>query len=240
MGFLSEQRPGREPFLRAPAIVIVLIGVLVVAYLLRAYGPAAFDTIMSEYGVLVPLVYSPAGMHAAGYTSATLGEQLLPPVGHLFLHAGLMHLAINCLWLLAFAPVVARRFGSIGFLLFFLLCGLGGAAAFVAIMWGQNAGAIGASGAISGLMAAALRMLNVREPWLNQKTLPLAPVFSRQILTFTVLWMAINLASGLVGVGPTGGFQSIAWQDHLGGFLTGLLLAGPFDRFFNTAGRRTA
>ena len=133
MAFFQEQRPAREPFLRAPAVVLVLIGVLIVLHLLRAYGPPVFDAVMTEYGVLIPLVYSPAGMHAAGYTSATLGEQLLPPIGHMFLHANLMHLAINCVWMLAFAPVVARRFGSAGFLLFFILCGLGGAAARVIV-----------------------------------------------------------------------------------------------------------
>jgi membrane associated rhomboid family serine protease len=236
MAFLLEERPAREPFLRVPAVVVVLIGVLVVAYLLRAYGPAVFDATMTGYGVLIPLVYSPSGMHAAGYTSATLAEQLLPPIGHIFLHANFTHLAINCVWLLAFAPVVARRFGSFGF----LLCGLAGAAAFVAIMWGQNAGAIGASGAISGLMAAAFRMLRVREPWLDQRAQPLTPILSRQVLTIAALWMGLNLVTGLVGAGPTGGFQSIAWQDHLGGFVAGLLLAGPFDRYFNTAARRAA
>jgi membrane associated rhomboid family serine protease len=234
MAFFQEERPARAPFLNAPAVVIALIGALIAAHALRVLGPAWIADPMVQYGILNPAVYSPAALHKMGFGSVSLALQLLPPIGHLFLHANIMHLAINSVWLLAFGPVVARRFGPVGFLILFLLCGIAGAAAFVLIQWGQDAGAIGASGAISGLMAAAIRMLRMREPWLNAAALPLTPIRSRQVMSFTVIWMALNLATGLIGIGPTGSFQAIAWQDHLGGFLAGLLLAGPFDRLFGT------
>ena len=233
MAFFQEERPTRAPFLNAPAVVIVLIGALIAAHLLRVLGPFWIADPMVEYGVLNPAVYSPAGLHKMGFDSVALGLRLLPPVGHIFLHANIMHLAINCVWLLAFGPVVARRFGPVGFLLLFLLCGIAGAATFVVFLWGHDAGAVGASGAISGLMAAAIRMLRMREPWLNAATLPLTPIRSPQVMSFTVVWMALNLATGLIGTTLTGGLP-IAWQDHLGGFLAGLFLAGPFDRVFGT------
>ena len=46
---------------------------------------------------------------------------------------------------------------------------------------------------------------------------------------FSVVWGAINLLAGLTGLGMGGENSLIAWQAHLGGFLAGLLLCGPFD-----------
>ena len=88
----------------------------------------------------------------------------------------------------------------------------------------------GASGAISGLMAAGLRLLPSQAPWAHAGEEKLAPIFSRQILVFTLIWMAINLVAGLTGLGVGGEAGLIAWQAHLGGYLAGLLLAGPFDQ----------
>ena len=137
---------------------------------------------------------------------------------------------MNCLWLLAFGPVVARRFGALLFLPFFLVCGAIGAATYLAFNWGSTAPVIGASGAISGLMAAGIRMLPLPLYLGGPRSQGLSPIFSRQILLFTVLWMGINLVFGLTGVGGVGSeVRLIAWQAHVGGFLAGLLLAGIFD-----------
>jgi membrane associated rhomboid family serine protease len=88
---------------------------------------------------------------------------------------------------------------------------------------------VGASGAISGLMAAALRMLPGQTPWAVPEGAPLAPILSRQILIFSGVWAAINLLAGMTGFGMGGESGLIAWQAHLGGFVAGLLLCGPFD-----------
>lgn len=237
MAFFQETRPTREPFLRAPASVVVLIGVLVVAHVARVLAPAAVqDAILNDYA-LDPVVYSAKALAALGAATPSLFARLVPPFSYTFLHANFTHLAFNCLWLLVFGPVVARRYGAPAFYVFFFLCGLAGAACFVGLDWGQNIGAIGASGAISGLMGASIRMLRVREPWLIGATLPLAPLLSNQVLMFSAVWLAVNLITGIVGLGPTGILQPIAWQDHLGGYLAGLLLAGPFDEFFGPARR---
>ena len=67
-----------------------------------------------------------------------------------------MHLLINSAWFLAFATPVARRIGPVRFLAFFLLCGVGGALLYLPF---NSAPMVGASGAISGLMGAAMRFL---------------------------------------------------------------------------------
>jgi membrane associated rhomboid family serine protease len=125
---------------------------------------------------------------------------------------------------------VARRFGALLFLLFFIVCGLAGAGTHLLFNWGDTVPVIGASGAISGLMAAGLRMLPGQLPWAMPGQTPLAPIFSRQIITFSLIWAGVNLLAGLTGLGMGGESGLIAWQAHLGGYLAGLLLSGPFDR----------
>lgn len=236
MAFFQEA-PAREPFLRVPASVVVLIAALAAAHAARVLAPdAVSERLLNDYA-LNPALYSAQALKALGAATPPLLDRVAPLFGHMFLHGNLTHLAINCVWLLAFGPVVARRFGAAAFFLFFFLCGLAGAACFVALDWGANIGAIGASGAISGLMGGAIRMMRIREPYLNVATLPLEPLFSRQVLLFSAVWMLVNFVTGLFGLGLSGSMTAIAWQDHMGGYIAGLLLAGPFEHFVGYAAK---
>jgi membrane associated rhomboid family serine protease len=178
----------------------------------------------------IPARYSPAFLAAHNADPGGWLAQGVPFVSYMALHNDMTHLIINSLWLLAFGPIVARRFGGFLFLLFFLACGVAGALTHLAFNWGSLVPVIGASGAISGLMAAGLRLLPSQAPWARGGAEEMAPIFSRQILAFTAIWMAINLVAGLTGLGVGGETGQIAWQAHLGGYLAGLFLAGPFDR----------
>jgi membrane associated rhomboid family serine protease len=232
MAFLQSQPP-RQPFFRAPPVVLWLIGGLALAHAARMLVPAAgSDNTLYEYA-LVPARYSHALLdsHMGLNLSwpGTVWERTVPFVSYMALHNDWTHLAINCLWLLAFGPIVARRFGALLFLVFFIVCGVAGAGAYLAFNWASPVPVVGASGAISGLMAAAMRMLPGQVPWAVPGETPLAPIFSRPILVFSAVWAAINLLAGLTGLGMAGEGGLVAWQAHLGGFLAGLLLCGPFD-----------
>lgn len=221
MAFL-QSAPPREPFLRAPASVIWLIAALVAAHIARVAAPAPWpDTILSDYA-FVP----------ARYGAGDLSGFALGLLTHMFLHFDWTHLGVNCLWLLAFGPIVARRYGPVRFLLFFALCGIAGALAFAAMDWNADIALIGASGAISGLMAAGIRLYPWQVPTSRRGG---AAILSRPILIFTGTWLVANSLLGLTGVGVDGHWQPVAWQAHLGGYFCGLLLAGWFD-----PGRRTA
>jgi membrane associated rhomboid family serine protease len=229
MAFL-QSAPPRQPFFRAPPVVLWLIGVLAALHLARVTQPGnRADDAVYEFG-LYPLRYSRAFLESHMANPGTVWERAIPFVSYMGLHNDWTHLAINCLWLLAFGPIVARRFGTMLFLLFFAGCGVAGALAYLAFNWGSQVPVVGASGAISGLMAAALRMLPGQTPWAVQDETPLAPLFSRQLLIFTAVWVAINMLTGITGLGMGGESGLIAWQAHLGGFVAGLLLCGPFDR----------
>jgi membrane associated rhomboid family serine protease len=228
MAFLQSQPP-RQPFFRAPAIVLWLIGVLAAAHAARVMvWPARAADMVYAYA-LIPARYSRAFLESHMADPGTVWERAIPFVSYMALHNDWTHLVINCLWLLAFGPVVARRFGSVLFLVFFIVCGVAGAGVYLAFNWASPVPVVGASGAISGLMAAALRMLPGQAPWAAPGEAPLAPVFSRQILMFAAVWAAINLLAGVTGLGMGGESGLIAWQAHLGGFLAGLLLCGAFD-----------
>lgn len=227
MAFLQSPAP-RQPIFHAPAIVLGLIGAFVLAHGARLLASAERQAaILNDYG-FTPARYSAAFLAAHHVDPGAWWEQALPFVSYMALHGSWTHVGANCLWLFAFGPVVARRFGTSLFLLFFLVCGVAGAGAYLALNWGSPDGMIGCSGAVSGLMAAGVRLLPGQSPWARPDEASLAPLFSRQVLMFSLLWLATNLVLGLTGWGMEAGVQ-LAWQAHLGGYVAGLLLAGAFD-----------
>src|SRR5438046_1797317 len=129
MAFLQDSRPPREPLLNAPAIVLWLIAALLATHFLRVALPGDWPDILVERFAFIPTRYSgdPA------FARDTLLDKAFPFVSHIFLHASVAHVTVNSLWLLAFGPVLARRVGSVKFVLFFLLCGIAGAVAHLVI-----------------------------------------------------------------------------------------------------------
>jgi len=210
MAFL-QSTPPREPFLHAPASVLWLIAVMVAVHIAIYFGRV--PDVVLEYLVLIP----------ARFTDGTaLAGQLVPLVGYMFLHGGFMHLTFNCLWLLIFGALVARRYGAVTFLAFFLASGVVAALFYLAFNWGSTVPVIGASGAVSGLMGAGLRMI----PWRGEKpSTRLAPLLSRPIVMFSAVWLVTNAVFGLLGFDG----QTIAWQAHMGGYFFGLVAIGAID-----------
>lgn len=145
---------------------------------------------------------------------------------HLFAHANLLHIGMNSAVLLGFSgPLVwvmgGWPKGAPRFLAFYLLAGLAGAVLYVGLNPGGEIPAVGASGAISGLIGVGARLdrgrllpLGSRELW-------------RRIWDFVkanLILMALFAIPFFLG----GSGMLIAWEGHLGGLLFGLLAAGPF------------
>lgn len=200
MAFLQSE-PSREPFLHAPASVLWLIGIMLGIHLVLSLVPVSELTLLNFE--LVPARYT-QGDSLVGLT--------VPLVSHIFLHGSWGHVAINSLWLLAFGPIIARRYGQGLFFAFFLASGLAGAAGYLLVMWGSTEAAIGASAAIAGLMAGGFRLLR----WPGETPGPrLAPILSRPILMFTAMWVITNVVFAFFG-----GLGEAA--AHIGGYLFGL------------------
>lgn len=237
MAYLKE--PERQPFLRIPAATTGLLVLLVAAHIARVLAPASSAQAIVYNYAFYPARYSHAFLVAHGNHSQSFWDRAIPFVSYNFLHGSFTHLAINCVWLLPFGSLVARRFGALLFFAYFLLCGAAGALAYLFSNWGSIEPMIGASAAISGLMGAGFRVIAAIEANDMQSysqslalaqggELNLAPLFSPRLLLWSALVVAINVLVGRQwGFGP--GAQMIAWQAHLGGYFAGLLLAGPFD-----------
>jgi membrane associated rhomboid family serine protease len=128
----------------------------------------------------------------------------------LFLHASLLHLAINMALLALFGPRLERAIGSHATLALFLLGGLLGGVTQVYATPQSLVPLVGASGAIAALMAAALI---------------LAPGSTPRTLIFTA-WLAAQIAAGvqeLSAINQIGGGTAV-WS-HLGGLAAGVALA---------------
>jgi membrane associated rhomboid family serine protease len=225
MAFLQDTRPSRAPLLNAPPIVLWLIGLLLATHALRVFLPGSLpEDILVEYS-LTPARYA-AVLAQTTHADSVIGV-IVPLITYIFLHADFTHVGVNSLWLLVFGPIVARRLGTLRFLLFFLVCGVAAALVHLTVYWGSPMQVVGASGAVSGLMAAGMRLLYGR---LYGGADGLAPIFSKPILGFSAVWIIANVVSGILRIGVSDDLTLIAWVAHLGGFFAGLILIGPFGR----------
>ena len=155
------------------------------------------------------------------------------PVTHGLLHGDWTHLIVNLVWLAAFGSAVARRLGTGCFLIFMILSTAAGAAAHFLFHQMANTPVIGASGAVSACMGAAVRFafapgqpmdVAVRRPALSL----LQSLQNRSIMTFVVIWFVFNFLAGY-GIIPLSVDGQIAWEAHMGGFLFGWLGFALFD-----------
>jgi membrane associated rhomboid family serine protease len=192
------------------------------------------DDILVEYA-LTPARYAAAFARSVPPEGAF--GLFAPLITYMFLHADFTHVGINSLWLLVFGPIVARRLGTLRFLLFFLLCGIAAALVHLSVYWGSPMQVVGASGAVSGLMAAGMRILYGR---LYGGSGELAPILSKPILGFSAVWIIANVVTGILRIGVSDDLTLIAWVAHLGGFFAGLVLIGPFRRRDGEAPYRSA
>src|SRR5262249_55836313 len=130
---------------------------------------------------------------------------------------------------------------SVRFLAFFAVTAAAGAAFHLLTNFGSVQPMIGASGAISGFMAASVRFAFQRGGPLDllrggdpeAYRVPSVPLLTalrgRRIVVFVGAWFALNILFGLGTLVMPGMEQAIAWQAHIGGFLAGLILFALFD-----------
>jgi membrane associated rhomboid family serine protease len=235
----SEQR--REPIFNVPAVVIVLIVVLGVVHGVREWLlPDEIDRALVWSLAFVPARYDTSAF-TDGILPGGVGAQLWTFFSYALLHADWTHFGFNAVWLLAFASPVARRFGTVRFLLFFAVTIAAGALAYLLAHAGAMAPMIGASAGISGMMGAAARFAfqpgGALDMWhrdrQNADRVPAASLTAAlrnpRVVTFVGVWFGMNLLFGLGSIPFVGENQSIAWEAHVGGFLAGLLLFSAFD-----------
>ena len=201
---------------RKPVVSYALLGAIVLAFLwqLQAGDAAvyAFGLIPARlvHGALLPPQLDWAPAWATVFTS-------------MFLHGGWMHLGGNLLYLWIFGDNVEDALGRGRFVAFYLLCGVAAALVQTVSETTSIVPMIGASGAISGVLGAYLRLFP------HAQVRVLVPLF---IVFYTIrvpawvvlgLWFLFQLASSAMIQPGQGG---VAFFAHIGGFLSGLILVG--------------
>src|SRR5579864_4873812 len=193
-------------------IMLILTNVVVFVYQMTL-PPHSFKAFMTANATIpqrIPEWFS-------GHVSFDVA--FLPLLTSMFLHSGIAHIAGNMLFLWIFGDNVEDFFGHLTYLFFYLVCGIGSGLLHVFFNLGSALPALGASGAISGVMGAYL-ILYPRSRILTLVFIFLVPIPAVIILGW---WFVLQFLAGISSLGmvPTGG---VAVWAHVGGFLLGLLL----------------
>jgi membrane associated rhomboid family serine protease len=205
--------PGFLPYVTIAIIILCTLVFLTQSVL----GEAARRNMLLGFSMIPGVVTGdrvlPAGIPSLGTAFSV--------VSAMFLHADFWHLVGNMMLLWLVGDGVEGAMGHLRFIIFYLLCGLAGAAAHILADPGSLDPVVGASGAISGVLAAAIMLHPTAR-------LRLALGRHRIVLPVSLYaavagWFGIQLAEALSG-DPEG---AVAWLSHLGGFGAGIILALP-------------
>jgi membrane associated rhomboid family serine protease len=206
----DQPRPERERMFNAPWTIVALPALLIVLYALQSL-----------------LLTDPVVDHWALAPAALMQGRLQVLLTSLFLHGSWPHVLMNSVAILAFGSPAARLLGTDArgatvFLAFYLTCGVLAGLGFVAADPGDIAPVVGASGAASGLLGAASRLIEGRGR--------IGRMFGTTVLGMGLAWAIANVVLGVSGLTPGAAGISVAWQAHLAGYVAGVLLIGPFAR----------
>lgn len=224
-----------------PIVNYALIGVnLLVFFLLQGMGENhrftyAFSTVPQEIVTGRDIVTQPdtvtdpatgARFRMPGLEPTPLSVYLTL-ITALFMHGGLMHLLGNMLYLYIFGDNIENEMGHGRYLVFYLACGLLASLAhvFTSVAIGANLliPSLGASGAISGILAGYLLL----HPNRRVRVLVLRHIMQVPAIVAIGVWFAFQLISGL-GMLSGGDGGGVAYGAHIGGFVAGLLLVKFF------------
>ncbi|RAN31811.1 rhomboid family intramembrane serine protease [Hyphomonas pacifica] len=211
------------PIINAPPLVTALALSLAVAHVIRLVGGQGLDGLFVDIGAVFPeRFWGWAGVNVGSQAYPPYGNvlsALIPLVGTAFVHGSWSHLLMNAVMLVALGkPVylVLQRVsrsamgGSVAFLILFLVSVAGGSIVHLLAHYPVGPPAIGASGGVSGYLAAVLLLQNGPN------------LVSRKFLTVSAVFVVANAM--LAFLGPSMFGAEIAWQAHIGGYITGAIL----------------
>lgn len=187
--------------------------------------PAAAEQMMYLFGLVPARFTNPEWAASVGFP-----HTYVPFLTTMFLHGGWLHVIGNMWVLWIFGDNVEDRMGPARFLVFYLLCGLAAGVTHVLTNPGSRVPAVGASGAIAGVMAAYF-VLFPRGRIVAMFPILFYPVFF-QVPAFVYLgfWFLTQFFSGTLAIASRQEVSGIAWWAHIGGFAAGILTFSLFLR----------
>jgi membrane associated rhomboid family serine protease len=201
-----------------PYAVLILIAVNLLVFVRELSLPAdATEEFLYLFG-LVPARFTNLDWAA----SIGFPKTYFPFVSTMFLHGGWLHIIGNMWVLWIFGDNVEDRMGPFRFLLFYFLCGIAAGVVHVVTNRGSTVPAVGASGAIAGVMAAYFALFP-RARIVAMFPILFYPVFF-QVPAFVYLgfWFLTQFFSGTMAIATHREVAGIAWWAHIGGFAAGL------------------
>lgn len=212
---LHDENPTRS----FPFVTLALIAANVAAFLyeLSLPGEPAVRAFFAEFALTPAVVMQTRDLGA--YSTV---------VTSMFLHGGWLHLIGNMWFLWIFGNNIEDSVGHFRFILFYLLCGAGAAAAQIAIHPDSTVPMVGASGAVSGVLGAYLLLFPTARVLVALPIWIFLRLFRVPALLLLVVWFGMQLLSGWATLGQqTGG---VAFWAHIGGFVAGLVLLPVFKK----------
>ncbi len=205
------------PARRLPLVVLLLIGGNVAVFLhMLSLPPAALDAFVGAYA-LEPAAF---GADLAWIVEREVWLRLLT---NAFLHAGILHIVLNMWTLWLFGAALERRLGPLRFALLYLLAGVAGSVTHLVFNLGSEIPAVGASGAIAGVIGAFSLAYPLARVTLLVPVIVIPLFVPIPALAFSALWFAIQVTMGTAALG-TEEAGGIAWWAHIGGFTAGVAL----------------
>lgn len=202
-----------NPSGRRPYVTYALIAINVIIFL-------SFNVPMGESRAL-NLFFAEWGMVPAFISD---GERLFTLITTQFLHGGYMHIAGNMLFLWIFGDNMEDEMGHIGFLVFYLSCGVFAALAQWVVDPYSYVTTIGASGAIAGVMGGYLLLFPKAKVDILLILVIFFKIFSVPAWVMLGVWFALQLGNGVISDPDLGG---VAYWAHAGGFVVGLIFSIP-------------
>lgn len=187
--------------------------------------PAAAREAMVLFGLVPARFTDPEWAAQVGFP-----HSYLPFLTTMFLHGGWLHVIGNLWTLWIFGDNVEDRMGPVRFAIFYLSCGIAAGIIHVIVNPGSRVPAVGASGAIAGIMAAYF-VLFPRSQILAMFPIVFWPVFFHvPAWVYLGFWILVQFFSGAVSIGGPTPAAGIAFWAHVGGFAFGILTFWAFLR----------
>ena len=217
----------KNPSEKFPLITVLLIIANVVVFIYQLSLSEELPFFFNRYALI------PADIFSFGKAPGiSTGFIFSPFFTSMFLHAGWLHVIGNMWYLWIFGDNVEDRLGHGRFLIFYLLCGIGAAAAHAVLNPHSTVPCVGASGAIAGVLGAYL----VSFPFARVVTL--VPIFffltvvEIPAVIILLFWFVLQFFSGTLSIAATAQTEGggVAWWAHVGGFVLGMILINGFSK----------
>src|SRR3979490_1083290 len=211
--------PSRYP----PCVTVMLIATNGLVFLFQdSLSPDELELLVRKFA-LIPARYSE--VLASGDTDLAAVD-ILPFFSMMFLHGGWLHLIFNMWTLWLFGSTIEDRLGHGRYLAFYLVCGLAASIAHVAFNPTSMVPALGASGAIAGILGCYMRLFPLARVVVVVPILFIPLFFEVYAFVFTGLWFLLQLFQSTMSLLLPAASGAVAWWAHVGGFVAGFKL-GP-------------